>query len=283
VFLNLLRALGKAGSHPENIEIILRRGGALDHAFHLPKYVDVLVQPALSHLSVLFLDLNTSLPSILVDTGTGASSPCPNYHLMNFLSRVPQLKHLRLNFHTYKDQESNDVLAWLSKSPSNVPDFTPRYPLLECPRPIDFSSLEVLEIGLITVEPEILLAIIRKHRNTLRGISFHKLSLIYSVPADSEGVINAWAKFFASISDLDLNLSTINLSHLTQEQPELECQRSIAFKGSQYPLVKKWAGTDTQSGLRDLRDMVEVVPDDGDSDGSYRYNNGTEYCKLIEI
>jgi hypothetical protein len=276
VFLNLLRALGKACSRPKHFEVILRESSLHDHAFNLPKYVEPIVQPVLANLRTLFLDLNSEFPPAQVDMDN-VPIGCPSYLLRRFLSRVPQLEHLRLNFQFYTGQETNDVLSWLSKPASvSTSNITSGTSLLQSPRPIDFPKLRQLDIGMIAIEPQILLAIIRKYRATLRTISFHKVSLVQADSVKSGDRVNLWAKFFGQLSKLDLNLSAINLSFLSQEQAGKPHVRPITFKDSRHPKSKRWAGTDMQGGLRDFTNHMMVNGPEHDTESSHSDESGED-------
>ncbi|KAL2068413.1 hypothetical protein VTL71DRAFT_16511 [Oculimacula yallundae] len=85
------------------------------------------------------------------------------------------------------------------------------------------------------------------------------------VPADER--INLWAKFFNDLAGLDLKLEGINMSVLHQQQPNICHRRLVTFKESPNPVVKIWAGNDTQSGLRDFETLVHIQGlNDADTD-----------------
>jgi hypothetical protein len=269
VFLNVLRALGKAAAQPKHFEVILRHSSLHDHAFNLPKYVELVVDPVLANIRTLFLDLNWEFPPTQVEVNN-APTACPSYLLRTFLSKLSELEHLRLNFEFHPGQETNDVLSWLSKPASVVtPNITTGTSLPESPRPVDFTKLRQLDIGMVTIEPKFLLAIIRKYQATLRAISFHKVSLLQANSAQSGARINLWAQLFGQLSKLNLNLSAINMSFLTQEQTGRQHLRTVTFKDTRDPRTKKWAGTDSQSGLRDFTDLVVVDGLDHDTESSH--------------
>jgi hypothetical protein len=267
MFLNLLRALGKAGSQPKHFEAILRTSSVHDNAFNIPKYVESTVQPVLSNLQTLLLDIDAEFPPADVDVDD-IPTICPNYFLRIFLARLPELEHLRLNFRFYHGEATSNLLSWLAKPVSTATTNIPtRTGLLMSPPPIEFTKLRQLDIGMITVEPQILLAIIQKHRATLRTISLHKVSLLQIDSGKSRD--NLWAKFFSQLAKLDLKLSAINMSLLAQEQPRMQRVRYIAFKDSRDPGSRNWGGTDVQSGLRDFVANVTVAGLNHDTDSSH--------------
>jgi hypothetical protein len=267
VFINVLRAIGKAGSRPRHYEVILRQSSLHDHAFNLPKYVGPLVQPVLDNLRTLLLDLNADFPPVHVDV-KDMPTECHNFLLRTFLSRLPELEHLRLNFRFYHDQETSNLLSWLSSpvsaATSNSASATS---LLESPQPIEFTKLQRLDIGIIKVEPQVLFDIIRKHRATLRIISFHKVTLLPINPTKPGD--NLWAKFFGQLLKLDLKLTCVNMSFLAQEQVGKHPLRPITFKDSGNFHSRNWGGTDVQSCLRDYIANVVVEGPDHDTDSSH--------------
>jgi hypothetical protein len=268
VFLSLLRSLGKAGSRPKNFEIILRESSIYDHAFNLPNYVDVLVQPVLGNMRTLLLDLNAEYKPAYVNVNN-VPTECPNYLLRTFLSRLLELENLRLNFRFFRGEDDSSLLSWLSKPVSaTTPNTTAATSLPESPQPIEFTKLRQLEIGMITVEPRILLDIIQKHRATLRSISLHKVSLLQTDPTKSSRD-NPWAKFFGQLSKLDLKLTSMNMSLLSQKSESTNPFRPVTFKDSRDLKRREWGGTDVQSCLRDFIANLVINGPDHDTESSH--------------
>jgi hypothetical protein len=278
VFLNILRALGKAHSRPKHFEVILRNSRLQDHAFNLPKYIEPIVQPVLTNLHTLFLDLTSEFPPVQVNMND-VPFECRSYLLKRFLSRVPQLEHLRLNFQFDTNQETNNVLSWLSQSASVILSNNPSVTsLLENPQPVNFTNLRQLDIGMVTIELDILLAILQKYRATLRTISLRKVSLLQAKPVNSGGKLNVWGKFFARLSKLNLKLSAIDLSYLSQEQIGKQDIQSITFKDSSDPHSKRWAGKDMQSGLRDFTNLMIISEPNLNSNSNSSENDSDGKC-----
>jgi hypothetical protein len=268
VFLSLLRSLGKADSRPKDFEVILRETSLYDHAFNLPKYTDVLIKPVLDNLRTLLLDLNAEFTPAFVNVNH-TPTECPNYLLRTFLSRLPKLEHLRLNFRFYRGNETSNLLSWLAKPISAAsPDTTKALTLLESPRTIEFTNLRQLDIGMVTVEPKILSSIIQKHRESLRVINLHKVSLLQTDPTKSSRD-NLWAKFFGQLSKLDLKLTGMKMSLLSQQLEGNRSYRGITFKDSRDPKSREWGGTDVQSCLRDFVANVIVSGPDQDTESSH--------------
>ena len=287
VFLDILRALGQSSSRPQRFQVILRATSLFDHAFNLPKYVAPVVEPVLAELRQLFLDLNSLFPPVhvLVDN---APTECRSYLLRKFLSKVHQLEHLRLNFRSGGGEATNDVLTWLSKPVSvTTSNITSGQELLENPQPIHFTKLQQLDIGMTTVEPRFLFALIRKYQTTLRTISFHKISLLRTDAVDSVEKVNLWTKFFEKLSKLDLKVSAINLSNLSQEQSVGRRRyREVTFKDSREghnPRIRNWAGPDVQSGLRDFIQYTNVERLDYDSDARSQESDEDDSDRMCRI
>lgn len=259
MFLTILRALGKASSKPKHLEVILRRCALHDHAFHLPGYLQASIRPVLANLRAVFLDLGPHQPNLKIDSN-GRSILCLNYFLLPFLSKLTHLEHLRLNFKSYPSDARNDVISWLSRSTDDtiVPTGNPSTgDALHFPPCVDFANLRQLEIGMILIDLESILAVVSKYRRTLRAISLHRVTLLEADDVGAEHRVNLWSKMFKQLSKLDLQLDFVSLSLLAQSKANHRHRREISFKGTRQPRIKKWAGTDIQSGLRDfISDIV---------------------------
>jgi hypothetical protein len=282
LFLNVLRALGKAGSRPKHYEVILRESSLHDHAFSLPKYVGPIVQPVLDDLRTLLLDLNADFLPAHVEEDK-VPTECHNFLLRTFLSRLPELEHLRLNFRFYYGRETSSLLSWLSKPvPAANSNGTSPTSFLASPQPIEFTKLQRLDIGIIKMEPQVLLNIVRKHRATLRIISIHKVTLLQADPTKRGD--NLWARFYSQLSKLDLKLTGMNMSFLAQQfdgqrKPEV---RPITFKDSREHHSRNWGGSDVQSCLRDYIANV-VVGSDHSSDESDQDTSDGKQISLVHI
>lgn len=260
-FQDILRGAGKASIPLKDFEIILRTYPLNDRAFILPKYLEPTISPVLANLRTIFLDLNSDPPFIHVEAKNGLT-PCPSYSLMKFLSSAVNLEHLRLNFSSYHSTES--ILSWLSRSPPTYNPTAAVSPLAE-PQPVELKNLKQLDIGMTTVEPKVILAIIRKHRATLRVISLHKVIFIHTADVPADERVNLWAKLFKDLSTLDLKLDAINMSLLSQQQPGGQHKRHVSFRQTPKKHTKRWAGNDTQSGLRDFQAQVTIEMLDQDT------------------
>jgi len=233
-----------------------------DSAFYLPPYIKHHVQPVLANLETLFLDCNIGHQIVYTKSADGNPEDSTSFYLRTFLSELPQIQHLRLNFPLSDKGGTEELLTWLSKPVSSTSSLTDK--LLELPhspKPINFLHLRQLDIGSVSVRTASLIAVIRKFANTLRIVSFNRIYLLGGTPAD-EVRVNSWAKFLDRLSKLNnLNLTTISMSHLAQfttERNNLAEVVTVTFKGSKHPRFKKWTGPDMQSGLRDFQDQMVV-------------------------
>ena len=127
-----------------------------------------------------------------------------------------------------------------------------------------------------TVEPRILIAIVQKYAATLRTVSFHKISLRGNAGLESIYRVNLWADLFGQLGRLDLVLSALNLSYLSQEQPGQQHVRGVVFMDTRDDRVRNWAGPDVQSGLRDFITHSEVIGVDFNTDDD-EYSSDGEY------
>lgn len=278
MFFILFYSLGKAGSRPKDFEVILRHSSLYDHAFNLPKYTDAIVQPVLDNLRILLLDLSAKSAPFYINMHD-VPTACPNYLLRTFLSRLPALEHLRLNFRFYEGDEMSNLLSWLSQPIPAGPSNTTTATLLpDSPSPIEFAKLSRLDIGMVTVEPEILIDIIEKHRATLRTLNLHKLLLLQKDPTKSSRG-NLWANFLAQISKLDLKLTGLKMSELSQKSQRNKKIRFITFKDSRtgFGSVREWGGTNVQSCLKDFMANLVVEGVDKDAESTQNASSDEEF------
>jgi len=231
-----------------------------DQAFKLPEYVKPYVQPVLASLETIFLDCYLVPNAIYTYTANGNPKPCTSFFLRSFLSELPQLRCLRLNFRLHQFWEGEKLLKWLSKPVLHTSEINVvQSELPQPPKPIHFLHLQQLDIGVVSVTTTSLIALLQKFAATLRSISFHKVAL-QEVMRAGDPKVSFWAEFFDQLLKLDnLNLTSISLSHLYHHREGNNIVPTITFKGSKYAMSKKWSGPDMQSGLRDFRDQMIVT------------------------
>lgn len=198
VFINLLRALGKTTTRPQRIEVILRNTVLEDDAFNVPPYLETLIQPVLANLTTIFLDVDSKLAPDQDPPRNKGEVKCYGFHLTKFISKLSKVHHLRLNYNWPRE----GMLSWLgtpastklTASGTNSED-------MMLPSPIKFSNLQELDIGMGEIEPNTLVNIIRKHKSTLRIISFHKVCLLQNTTLHP-GKHNLWAWVFEKLAEL---------------------------------------------------------------------------------
>ncbi|RYP68235.1 hypothetical protein DL770_008471 [Monosporascus sp. CRB-9-2] len=270
VFQTILRALGKSPKvNAERFEVILRNETLPDQAFYIPQHLEPTLTPVLANLKALYLDLDDRLPPTRFAIGDGVQC-CYSVALMEFLSKLPALEHLRLNFQHYDSVHASELLQWLSKRPNGPKDWSglalPIQRALQAattprpPPPAEFTRLSQIDLGFTIVKLHVLVELYKRYQSTLRSISLHKVTL---EPANRMQKVNLWAQLFDKISKSGLDLSSISLRSLKQTYSHFGSW-PVTFKGTT-PDWKNWAGSDLECALREFRDAVVVNwPEDSD-------------------
>lgn len=276
LFQNILRALGKTTTRPKRFEVNLRHCGMSDKAFRIQSYDRPAILPVLKCLEDLHLDLNSDfVPAFIAGQDANREgTQCYSYFLRQFLAHVDEIQLLRLNFQFFRAQDSRDFLQWLSRSPEATPAAVSQSKILSpdlqaslpvSPPPLLFKSLKQLEIGKIVVEPKTLLALLRKHKTTLKGLVLYRVGLLDKHPGDER--VNQWARFFAAMGKLDLNITYMFLSILGQEKERGEHIRKVGFK--EHPTSRRiWSGQDLDGALNDFVNNVTVDWPENDTESS---------------
>ncbi|KAF3347147.1 hypothetical protein BJF96_g6774 [Verticillium dahliae] len=242
VFSIILAALAGSGATPTTIEVLRHHHGRLRAtAFNIPKYLKPSLLPVLSRIETMFLPLDVVRKRHDWDTSTPAryasadgSEPdmeiCPDYLFRVFLSHLPNLKHLRLNFH--RNDTPTDLLKWLAdpspdKSDTSQLPATPNAPnILRLPRAVDFPCLESIDFGILTIDQESLLNVIRKFAPTLKGVELWKVTLVRNSAeaSDVPSRRNLWRQFFGRMRHID----GLKLKHMMVGQPLQRLQQRSA-------------------------------------------------------
>ncbi|KAK6841958.1 hypothetical protein PG990_006053 [Apiospora arundinis] len=252
LFTGLLQALGKSGSKPKRVEVILRTVGLFDIAFNTPRFSEPFVGPVLAHLETLFLDLNEDQVPAMTTSGTN----CSYYFLRVFLSKVPALSSLRLNFANSDHHKTCEFLSWLSSQPTNPiqgidTDLSPP--------PVLLSSLRQLDLGKASISIDVLTDLVRKY-NSLQGLSFYKVSLMGTgtgTNASSDPArVNLWAKALRHFIKLDVALTSIRIDSVLQDNPPSHQSLPVRFTGDS--CSKTWRGKDKVIGLKDLANSIVI-------------------------
>ncbi|KAF3062061.1 F-box domain-containing protein [Daldinia childiae] len=253
VFLTMLRALGKAKEthSPTQLEVILRNCHLPSLAFNVPRYLESTITPFLKDLKTLFLDLGPASFSTLVINNGGNYQGYLGLTLVTFLSKTTSLEHLRLNFRSCAKDETRDLLQWLIRTPESPGGSKHQ----------GIEHLEELEIGMITIEPSLLLSIYKRFKPSLRIISLHKVTFSIESQNQVADRVNLWASFFGQMAKLKFNLTVIRLSFL--KQIHLMSPYSIEFKDKNHtssdPISgTEWKGNDFERSSGELIDSMSV-------------------------
>ncbi|KAI0206442.1 hypothetical protein F4808DRAFT_455200 [Astrocystis sublimbata] len=251
IFMALLRAIG-------NVE---------DLAFKIPACYQTKVSLALNKLQDVFLDgLSTNLDDFtVVNNDVGAHTAlrsASGYFLSRLLVQLSDLRHLRLNFQGYENSECTPeaFLVWLADTRLAPLDAAAtgqdndELPAHFPPAP-NFPNLQHLDLGMATVSENELLALYKRYKTTLRGISLHKITL----QCGQETKANLWARLCNKMAAADLRLGTVTLSTLGQRYRTDQAIVSgrVTFKGSRNNSVKTWRGSTFSQSVKDITDDME--------------------------
>lgn len=236
-FLLLLQALADADRPVPSIETILRthQAGLNDTAFFLgspnPK-MDVV----LGGLQQLLLTINPAAE-------TRAFRSDPQIHptsLESFLLRTTSLKHLRMNFCKHEFTTVQWVLERLCTTPGLLP------------------VLRRLDLGMMTVMPEVLVNLISKFSATLQHLSLWKVELQDDAAArwkDSEGRYDPWPRIIKDLATT-ANVTTMSLGCLAQRD-QVTYATSLHVKFSDGKIAQDYSG-DMKLWMPQLLDQLVV-------------------------
>lgn len=259
-FQNILRGLGKTDTRPKRFEVNTRGSGLLDMAFEIQRYDEPRFIPLLASLEALHLDLGpgSGRSPILVADEDNGHHECVAYYLRKFLPHVHNLRVLRVNF-PHLGTTAEGFLTWFQAiQPIELPGTDSDDPggLPRAPPPMYFKKLQQLEIGKVDLRPELLLGLFKKYRNTLKTLVLHRVGLKHGNPKGSK--VNHWTKFFSRMAELDLNITTLTMSHLGQIRENAPAHEFISFKDSNPSKVRSWGGEDLGGALKDFVNNMEV-------------------------
>lgn len=120
-----------------------------------------------------------------------------NIRLKKFLHHTPALERLRLNF----DERPTSFLDWLASSPSQPANPGPptNGALDGYAAPVTFANLTTLDIGMVCVEPSILLQAITRFR--LKSFNLWRIFLLVGTRSDIDSTDpNVAAQFINSLA-----------------------------------------------------------------------------------
>jgi hypothetical protein len=276
-FSTVLGALGSSGATPENIEVLLRdrSHGLPDYAFHVPQYLAPKVAPLLAGLKTLLLTtdlgylpmLNANPPQV-----TEPYSYVVGYALRHFLSLVPNLTHLRLNFQRGQARNSSAFLEWLAS--------TDRHSGTQL-----LPKLVQLDLGMMEFDGKSVnlpRRVVGRFGKTLKGVSFWKTRLIetreqvVALEQDKELKPNWWAELLVQLPKVAPGLNSISVGCLSQQSRGQVIDISLnvsSAEGQKRPsITREYRGEDMRD-LNRFKEMLEnelVVswPEDASSDES---------------
>ncbi|KAG8669495.1 hypothetical protein FPOAC2_08824 [Fusarium poae] len=278
VFISVLFALGQANAKPKGIEYMSRAKNHLrDCAFNIPSYMEPSVMPVLENLEKLHIDIDLLGGSDFSMDGAGHSSSA-DMMLRGFLLRLKNIKHLRINETHSSVNGPGMLLKWLGSevstsapaSPSaSAPVPAPSLPSIPSP---DYPQLEALDFGMMNVEAQHILAVVRKFSSTLKRLELHKITLRRRLPEGHTGAspkVNMWNKFLEKLKDIpNLDLRHIKVS-LPQQHWTSRSRCFVAFEDTR-DNVSQYTGPDWKHFVEhEMRTKVTVQwshEDSGDSD-----------------
>ncbi|KAF2711879.1 hypothetical protein K504DRAFT_351583, partial [Pleomassaria siparia CBS 279.74] len=212
VYKLLFLALGDAQTSVPSIEVILRKPSVgLDNvAFYLLPYSLPNVIPVLENLHQLLLTIRLKsqrVTHLMQPVPFGQPDPPTprnrQLYLAQFLGHAKNLTHLRLNMQQHEYDACTEVLQTFSDP--NTPLLLPR--------------LEKIELGMMRINPDLLLQVVTRFATTLRFLGFWKLSLRYtrSTYRSEDNKPNVWANLLCHISKVPgLNLTGMALGYIGQ-------------------------------------------------------------------
>ncbi|KAF6810425.1 F-box domain-containing protein [Colletotrichum sojae] len=280
VIITLFTALGDAGARPKAFEYLRKKDGVpSDDGFNLfPNYLKPKVAPVLEGLETLMLVVNVGNgPG---RTTTGGSRPQHDYLLRHFLGYLPNLKHLRLNFHSIRVgvmEPVEDFINWLGTPVPHdpVPSTPSDSPLLHPAPPVAFPHLEELNLGFIDLAPKALLNAIRKFAPSLKRLELWRVTL-WNQAADDPNArdllrTNLWAQTLKALREIP----HLELDHIKIGQPNqrtLFMQTAAWFHRKDGPpderlMVQEYTGIDWKHYVGELAARVKVeAPPEPESD-----------------
>ncbi|KAK8049567.1 hypothetical protein PG994_011297 [Apiospora phragmitis] len=285
LFAGLLQALGKSGSRPKRFEVILRHHGLFDVAFNLPRFSEPFNDSVLARLDTLFLDLSDDFIPAMTRSGPDQTpSNCTNYFLRAFLSKLPALSSLRLNFANCDRHRTCDFLLWLAAllplsaaagSATATTAATTGAALagsmqrtgtdagvnLSPPPPVSFSKLKQLDLGKVSIRVDILTDLVTKYEASLQGLSFYNVILMGKMHSshpylDLEEALRHFIKSDVALTSLKLD------SVYNDHGPSLQ---TLPVRFNATARSRDWRGKDKENGLKEMvSSMVIDWPDSED-------------------
>lgn len=213
-----LMVLGAAGARPGRFEVGLASGSLRDDAFIIPSHIKHEILPVISHLESL------SFPVELADRAPGIRSlPAENpndatYNLRRFLRMLDgnRLRCLRLVVPGDHQREKEAFFLWLASTP-NESTLTRQLSHLSvdanraqtAPPPVDFRSLQELDLENLHIRRQTLLRVVEKFKPTLRTLRLSHCVFPEHIESEADDTVVAtitdpgqqnWCRFLSSLA-----------------------------------------------------------------------------------
>jgi hypothetical protein len=207
LFSAVTTALAVAQARPKSIEVLLRAGGWADWGLQDGAFF---IAP---RMEPLMAQLLTGLQSLHLTLAFQRAQNMKSFIYQNFLSLAPNLTWLRLNFNGTDREGPELLLSWLALN-----DTERSVDALNMD-PIQFSRLERLDLGNVTMHPQALVKLVTKFGPTLTTLSLRRVSLLDD-KNDATLKINPWAGFLSRLPKVAANLRLVELSLLSHGTKE---------------------------------------------------------------
>lgn len=220
VFASVLCALGQANARPKGIEHMSRSKNHLrDCAFNISSSRLASVTPVLENLEKLHIDVDLLGGSDFSSDDAAGHSPSADKKLREFLLKLKNIRHLRINETHSSVTGPGMLLKWLGEDASSTSS-SPTCPSPMGPSP-EYPYIEELNFGMMNVEPQHLIAVAQKFAPSLKRLELHKVTLRRHLPNGHTGPlpkVNFWNKFLGKLKEVPgLDLHHIKVS-LPQQQ-----------------------------------------------------------------
>ncbi|OIW28198.1 hypothetical protein CONLIGDRAFT_714766 [Coniochaeta ligniaria NRRL 30616] len=211
-FTTVLHALGSSGTTPDCIEILLRDELRVlpDYAFHIPKFMEPAVTPLLAGLKTLLLAVGMNQGTMHTAAPIDMGPDEPGFAVHHFLSLVPNVTHLRLNFQSDDPGYTRWFWNWLA-----IADTDLGTQLLPKLTQLDFGMMRNADLDRLG-------RVVGRWGSTLTRVSFWKVTIKESddqraaLQLDSQAKPNRWAELLVQLPKVAPKLRRITVGCLAQ-------------------------------------------------------------------
>lgn len=243
VFKIVLTSLGRSAPPVKSLYVLLRNSqvGLRDDALAVFPALDVGIPAFLQGLTRLHLDMTADVvriepsiwqfPSPLEITPSTSCFDPSTTNIRNFLSMTPNVSWLRLNFTTPSMHSAVTplLLCWLALKPDG-PSTNGNKTTWSAVNPAPVTlPLKRLDLGNLTVNPDVLAAVIRKF-DLLEDLTLKRTALLCdrSKYADETDHGSPWPRFFRRLPARAPNLKSLNLRNL-RGGPQVHLLDDVVF------------------------------------------------------